>query len=137
MMDRETAERCVELMKTSDTITTVDLTGGAPELNSQFRYLVEQARLLGLEVIDRCNLTVLEEPGEEDLVDFLVKHEVRVVASLPCYTADNVDQQRGSGVFGRSIRGLQKLNAAGYGKSGTGLHLDLVYNPNGLFLSPP
>eukprot|EP01026_Neomeris_dumetosa_P010256 TRINITY_DN1380_c0_g2_i1.p1 TRINITY_DN1380_c0_g2~~TRINITY_DN1380_c0_g2_i1.p1 ORF type:complete len:411 (-),score=41.54 TRINITY_DN1380_c0_g2_i1:338-1570(-) len=136
MMTQEIAQRCVELMHVSDTITTVDLTGGAPELNPQFRFLVEEASALGLEVIDRCNLTVLLEPGQEDLVDFLVKHKVRVVASLPCYSAKNVDQQRGSGVFDRSIKGLQMLNQAGYGQPDTGLCLDLVYNPNGIFLSP-
>eukprot|EP01025_Chloroclados_australasicus_P063744 TRINITY_DN8445_c1_g1_i1.p2 TRINITY_DN8445_c1_g1~~TRINITY_DN8445_c1_g1_i1.p2 ORF type:complete len:394 (-),score=39.55 TRINITY_DN8445_c1_g1_i1:1229-2410(-) len=136
IMDHETAKQCVNLMKTSNTITTVDLTGGAPELNPEFRFLVEQARALDLEVIDRCNLTVLLEPGQEDLVDYLAKHKVRVVASLPCYSSENVDQQRGSGVFARSIKGLQMLNAAGYGKPNTGLLLDLVYNPNGVFLAP-
>jgi len=136
MMDRRIADQCVKLMKSSTTITTVDLTGGAPELNSQFRYLVENARKLGYEVIDRCNLTVLMEPGQEDLVDFLAEHQVRVVASLPCYEEKNVRQQRGPGVFERSIFGLQKLNAAGYGTPGSDLELDLVYNPNGDFLAP-
>eukprot|EP00891_Asterochloris_glomerata_P004575 jgi/Astpho2/4575/e_gw1.00067.422.1_t len=137
MMDRATAEQCVRLMAASpETVRTVDITGGAPEMNSQFRYLVQEARRLGLEVIDRCNLTVLLEPGQEDLVSFLAQHQVRIVASLPCYSEQNVDQQRGSGVFQRSIRGLQMLNEAGYGQPGTGLHLDLVYNPNGIFLAP-
>lgn len=136
MMDRQTAERCIELLKGSDSVEVLDITGGAPELNSQFRYLVEAASSQGVEIIDRCNLTVLLEPGQEDLVDFLTKHKVRVVASLPCYSENNVDQQRGSGVFDRSIRGLQMLNHAGYGKEGTGLTLDLVYNPNGIFLAP-
>ncbi|KAK9811493.1 hypothetical protein WJX72_004775 [[Myrmecia] bisecta] len=138
MMDEATARQCVELMRSSlDTISTVDITGGAPELNGQFRYLVQEARRLGLEVIDRCNLTVLLEPDQEDLVNFLAAHQVRVVASLPCYSAENVNQQRGNGVFERSIQGLQMLNAAGYGKQGSGLVLDLVYNPNGIFLAPP
>lgn len=136
MMDRKIADRCIELMKTSNSIETVDLTGGAPELNSQFRHLVINARKLGLEVIDRCNLTVLLEPGQEDLVGFLAEHKVHVVASLPCYSETNVNEQRGRGVFERSILGLQKLNSAGFGIPGSGLDLDLVYNPNGDFLAP-
>lgn len=136
MMDRPTAERCIELLKKSETIQTLDITGGAPELNSQFRYLVEAASELGIEVIDRCNLTVLLEPGQEDLAQFLAKHKVRVVASLPCYSAENVNKQRGGGVFDRSIKGLQILNKLGYGKKDSGLYLDLVYNPNGDFLAP-
>eukprot|EP00210_Caulerpa_lentillifera_P004404 g4202.t1 len=136
MMDRKIADRCIELMKNSNSVDTVDLTGGAPELNLQFRHLVTNARSLGLEVIDRCNLTVLLEPDQEDLVEFLAKHQVRVVASLPCYSEENVNEQRGRGVFERSILGLRKLNEAGYGIKGTGLELDLVYNPNGAFLAP-
>ncbi|KAK9866068.1 hypothetical protein WJX84_008165 [Apatococcus fuscideae] len=140
MMDRETAQRCLHLAQeaaSNGALTTLDITGGAPELNSQFRYLASGARAMGLEVIDRCNLTVLLEPGQEDLVPFLAEQGIRVVASLPCYTPDNVDQQRGRGVFERSIEGLKMLNAAGYGKEGSGLQLDLVYNPNGIFLAPP
>ncbi len=90
-----------------------------------------------LQIIDRCNLTALMEPGQEDLPAFLAQHAVRIVASLPCYGAENVDKQRGRGVFERSIQGLQLLNAVGYGKPGTGLLLDLVYNPGGPFLAPP
>ncbi|KAA6425155.1 MAG: Fe-S oxidoreductase [Trebouxia sp. A1-2] len=138
MMDRPTAEQCVRLMQDgTGSVTTVDITGGAPELNSQFKYLVESARGLGLEVIDRCNLTVLLEPGQETLAQFLADNQVHVVASMPCYSPTNVDQQRGHGVFDRSIKGLQALNAVGYGQPGTGLQLDLVYNPNGIFLAPP
>ncbi|KAI3426961.1 hypothetical protein D9Q98_006905 [Chlorella vulgaris] len=143
MMSHEVAERCVQLMEEaaasndSGSRLTVDLTGGAPELTPQFRYLVTEARRLGHEVIDRCNLTVLLEPGQEDLVGFLAEHSVRVVASMPCYSAANVDKQRGGGVFTRSIAGLQALNAAGYGVPGSGLLLDLVYNPGGVFLAPP
>jgi len=138
MMDRPTAQRCVDLLKAPGcNIRTVDITGGAPELNSEFRFLVTEARKLGLEVIDRCNLTVIQEPGQEDLVDFLADNQVRVVASLPCYSTKNVEEQRGGGVFDRSIEGLQALNAAGYGRDGSGLILDLVYNPNGVFLAPP
>ncbi|GLC47384.1 hypothetical protein PLESTB_001360400 [Pleodorina starrii] len=139
---RETVDRCLALLGgaathgTEGAITTLDITGGAPELNTNFRYLVEQAAPLGVEIIDRCNLTVLLEPGQEDLVDFLARHKVRVVASLPCYSESNVDQQRGRGVFERSIAGLRLLNAAGYGVEGSGLLLDLVYNPGGAFLAP-
>ncbi|MEW5299162.1 MAG: hypothetical protein WDW36_002203 [Sanguina aurantia] len=136
MMDLKTATRCVELMKGSSTITTVDITGGAPELNAQFRFLVTSARALGLEVLDRCNLTVLLEPGQEDLHNFLAENKVHVVASLPCYSASNVDKQRGAGVFERSIAALQLLNSVGYGVEGSDLKLDLVYNPGGPFLAP-
>jgi len=116
---------------------TLDLTGGAPELHPGFRELVRQARTLGVTVIDRCNLTILSEPGQQDLAAFLADQGVRVVASLPCYLQDNVDRQRGSGVFARSIAGLQQLNALGYGQQSTGLALDLVFNPQGPTLPPP
>lgn len=147
MMSAAVAARCLALLAECSTVTTLDLTGGAPEMNAQFRFLVEGARALDgarlaaglkpLEIIDRCNLTVLVEPGYEDLPAFLAQHKVRVAASLPCYSAKNVDTQRGNKVFERSIAGLQKLNAAGYGMPGSGLHLDLVYNPLGAFLPPP
>lgn len=114
----------------------LDLTGGAPELHPQFRELVRQARALGVEVIDRCNLTILQEPGQEDLAAFLAEQGVTVVASLPCYLQDNVERQRGSGVFQRSINGLRQLNALGYGHPGSGLGLNLVYNPQGAALPP-
>ena len=117
-------------------LTCVDLTGGAPELNLNFRPLVTALRERGVTVIDRCNLTILSEPGQEDLADFFAEHQVEVCASLPCYTADNVDRQRGDGVFERSIDGLQKLNALGYGKRESGLVLNLVYNPSGPTLPP-
>jgi radical SAM/Cys-rich protein len=115
---------------------TLDITGGAPELNPEFRRLVTGARALGAHVIDRCNLTILSEPGQEDLAAFLAEHRVEVVASMPCYLEDNVDKQRGKGVFTRSIDGLRTLNALGYGKEGTGLVLNLVYNPVGAHLPP-
>jgi radical SAM/Cys-rich protein len=118
-------------------IATLDITGGAPELNPQFRRLVTSARALGVHVMDRCNLTILEEPGQDDLAEFLAGEAVEVVASMPCYLKDNVDRQRGKGVFEQSIRGLQKLNALGYGRGGTGLVLNLVYNPQGPSLPPP
>ncbi len=118
-------------------LTTLDLTGGAPELHPRFRPLVRHARRQGLRVIDRCNLTILSEPGQEDLGAFLAAEGVEVVASLPCYSADNVDRQRGEGVFGRSIDGLRQLNALGYGQPGSGLTLNLVYNPQGPHLPPP
>lgn len=136
MMDAGTAERCIALLAASPEIGVLDITGGAPELNSQFRYLVREARALGREVLDRCNLTVLLEPGQEDLVQFLADNQVHVVASMPCYSEANVDSQRGRGVFERSILGLQRLNEAGFGVEGSGLMLDLVYNPGGAFLAP-
>ncbi len=118
-------------------IRTLDLTGGAPELNAGFRALVADARALGVHVIDRCNLTILFEPGQDGLAEFLAAQQVEVVASLPCYSVKNVDQQRGDGVFDKSIAALQKLNALGYGQPGSGLALNLVYNPQGPVLPPP
>jgi radical SAM/Cys-rich protein len=118
-------------------IATLDITGGAPELNPQFRRLVTAARAMGVRVIDRCNLTILEEPGQEDLAEFLAREQVEITASMPCYSADNVDRQRGKGVFDASIRGLQRLNALGYAREGSGLVLNLVYNPQGPSLPPP
>ena len=118
-------------------IETLDLTGGAPELNPHFRHLVQGARALGVKVIDRCNLTILSEPGQDDLADFLAAQGVEVTASLPCYSPANVDRQRGDGVFDRSIAGLQRLNALGYGQDGSALVLNLVYNPQGAVLPPP
>jgi len=112
------------------------LTGGAPELNPQFRYLVSNAKQLGAHIIDRCNLTILSEPGQEGLSEFLAQHQVEVVASMPCYLKENVNAQRGDGVFHRSIDGLQQLNTLGYGIEGSGLTLNLVYNPQGPSLPP-
>ena len=117
-------------------IKTLDITGGAPELNPHFRRLVEAARNLGVRVIDRCNLTILFEPGHEDLAQFFVEQQVEITASLPCYLEDNVDRQRGKGVFGTSIRALQLLNGLGYGQPGSALKLNLVYNPQGPVLPP-
>lgn len=117
-------------------LKVLDLTGGAPELHPQFRELVVAARALGVEVIDRCNLTILNEPGQEGLADFLAQQKVRVVASLPCTEEARVDRQRGRGVFERSIDGLKQLNALGYGDPGGELCLDLVYNPAGANLPP-
>ena len=134
-MPREVADTVLAFLRNSD-VKTLDLTGGAPELNPHFRYLVVEARQLGVKVIDRCNLTILNEPGHEDLADFLAAHQVEVVASLPCYLEDNVDRQRGKGVFSGSIVALRKLNALGYGKAGTGFVLNLVYNPQGPSLPP-
>jgi len=118
-------------------VNTLDLTGGAPEMHPRFREIVVHARREGLRVIDRCNLTILSEPGYEDLADFLAEQRVEVSASMPCYSRDNVDKQRGDGVFDASIEGLQKLNKLGYGIEGSGLILDLVYNPQGASLPPP
>jgi radical SAM/Cys-rich protein len=135
-MSPAVAARCIALLDASPSIRTLDLTGGAPEAAPAFRGLVAAGAARGLEVIDRCNLTILLEPGQEDLVAFLAAHRVRVVASLPCYTPAAVDAQRGGGVFRRSVEGLKRLNAAGYGAPGSGLRLDLVYNPGGAFLAP-
>jgi radical SAM/Cys-rich protein len=117
-------------------IATLDLTGGAPELNPHFRDLVVEARALAIHVMDRCNLTILEEPGQEDLGEFLASHAVEVVASLPCYLKENVDGQRGDGVYETSVRALRRLNALGYGKGDARLPLNLVYNPTGPYLPP-
>ena len=117
-------------------VRKLDLTGGAPELNPHFRELVQRARSLGVHVMDRCNLTILEEPGQEGLAEFLAGQRVEVIASLPCYQESNVDRQRGSGVFARSLRALARLNALGYGRAGSGLELSLVYNPQGPVLPP-
>ena len=118
-------------------IPTLDITGGAPELNPHFRHLVREARRLGVHVIDRCNLTVLNEPGFEDLAEFLASQSVEITASLPCYTEENVDRQRGDHVFESSILALRKLNALGYGIEGSPLTVNLVYNPLGPYLPPP
>ena len=136
-MTAETIDAVIDFIAASPGITTIDLTGGAPELNPQFRRLVIAARARGLRVIDRCNLTILEEPGFEDMAAFLAGHRVEIVASLPCYLEENVDQQRGKGVFAASLIGLRKLNALGYGRGGSGLSLNLVYNPQGASLPPP
>jgi radical SAM/Cys-rich protein len=118
-------------------VQILDLTGGAPEMHPRFREIVAHARREGLQVIDRCNLTILTEPGYEGLAEFLAEHQVIVSASLPCYSRDNVDKQRGDGVFERSIQGLQMLNALGYGQPESDLQLNLVYNPQGPSLPPP
>ncbi len=135
-MPFDVAERVVELVRLSPSVHTVDITGGAPELNPHFRDLVAQLRGEGRHVIDRCNLSVLFEPGNEDLAEFLASHGVHVIASLPCYQKDNVEKQRGKGAFDRSILALRALNALGYGRAGSSLELDLVYNPTGPFLPP-
>ncbi len=135
-MGREVVDAVLAFLRGAD-VRTLDITGGAPELNPHFRSLVVVARALGVHVIDRCNLTILNEPGHADLAEFLAAHRVEVIASLPCYLEDNVDRQRGKGVFSGSIVGLQKLNALGYGMADTGLALNLVYNPQGPTLPPP
>ncbi|HKW98158.1 MAG TPA: arsenosugar biosynthesis radical SAM (seleno)protein ArsS [Bryobacteraceae bacterium] len=135
IMTRETAQLCIGALAQTD-IPTVDITGGAPELNPNFRWLVEQSRALGRHVMDRCNLSVLLLPSQEDLADFLAVNRVEVVASLPYYLEQQTDAQRGSGVFTKSIEALRKLNALGYGHENSGLRLDLVYNPVGAFLPP-
>jgi radical SAM/Cys-rich protein len=136
MMDPATLELIPRVLEARG-ITTLDITGGAPELHPGFRALVRTARTMGVEVIDRCNLTILSEPDQGDLAAFLAAEGVTVVASLPCYLESNVDQQRGSGVFIRSLEGLRQLNRLGYGTPGSGLLLHLVYNPLGPSLPPP
>ena len=136
VMSRETAEQVVTFMRGSG-VEVLDITGGAPELNPSFRYLVTEARAAGVHVIDRCNLTILSEPDQEDLVDFLAGNRVEVTASLPCYLEENVERQRGKGVYARSLSGLARLNDVGYGQPDSGLVLSLVYNPQGPSLPPP
>ena len=135
MMDTATLALIPQVL-TARNIATLDLTGGAPELNEGFRPLVRAARLLGVRIIDRCNLTILFEPGQEDLAQFLADQKVEVVASMPCYSAANVDRQRGDGVFDKSIAALVQLNALGYGLPDSALKLNLVYNPQGPSLPP-
>ena len=117
-------------------VHTLDLTGGAPEMNPMFKTLVSRARKLGVKIIDRCNLTILLEPGYEDMAQFLTDNEVQIVASLPCYIEDNVDGQRGKGVYQKSIEALQNLNKLGYAQPDSALTITLVYNPTGPYLPP-
>jgi radical SAM/Cys-rich protein len=136
MMSRANVDAVLRFLAASS-IPTLDITGGAPELHADFDYLVESARGLGRHVMDRCNLTVIFEPGMEYLPEFLKRHEVELVCSLPCYSAENVDKQRGKGTFDASIRALMQLNEIGYGQPDSGLALNLVYNPVGPHLPPP
>ncbi|HWQ83352.1 MAG TPA: arsenosugar biosynthesis radical SAM (seleno)protein ArsS [Anaerolineales bacterium] len=136
IMDQRTAELAIEFACLSGA-QTVEITGGAPELNPSFRYMVGQLRQAGLRVIDRSNLTVFFEPGQEELPEFLAGMKVELVASLPCFTEKNVDQQRGRGVYRKSAQALLKLNELGYGKEDSGLDLNLVYNPLGAYLPAP
>ncbi len=135
MMDAATVDLVLGYLAAHDA-ATLDLTGGAPELNPLFRTVVTKARSIGVHVMDRCNLTILSEPGQEDLAQFLADHQVEVVASLPCYTEELVDRQRGKGVYEKSITGIRALNALGYGQPGSSLKLNLVYNPQGPSLPP-
>jgi radical SAM/Cys-rich protein len=135
VMDQETMQACLDLVARA-AIPTVDITGGAPELNPHFRWLVTESRSRGARVQDRCNLTVLLTSGQDDLPNFLAGHGVEVIASLPCYLAENTDSQRGPGVHERSIEALRRLNRVGYGQPGSGLILTLVFNPLGPKLPP-
>jgi radical SAM/Cys-rich protein len=137
LMDKKTVDQVLAFIDKQG-IHTLDLTGGAPEMNPHFRYLVEQARLRNVKVIDRCNLVILLEDGYSDLAEFLAQQQVEIVASLPCYLQDNVDKQRGKGTFAKSITALQQLNALGYGQAnGSLIILNLVFNPQGASLPPP
>jgi radical SAM/Cys-rich protein len=135
-MSAENVEEVLAFLARSR-VSVLDLTGGAPEMHPRFREIVVRARARGVKVIDRCNLTILGEPGYEGLAAFLAENGVEIVASLPCYLEGNVDRQRGNGVFAASLRGLRQLNALGYGVEGTGRMLNLVYNPQGAVLPPP
>jgi len=136
LMSRETMQTALQFADKYQ-LKYLDLTGGSPEMNPDFKWLVKAARQQGLHVMSRCNPTILEEPGYEDVAQFLAEQQVEVIASLPCYLEDNVDAQRGKGVFSTSIKALQKLNALGYGKQDSGLLLNLVFNPQGLNLPAP
>ncbi len=135
VMTRETIGSVLQAIEKLK-VNNLDLTGGAPELNPEFRYLVEQATNMSVHIMDRCNLTILTEPGQEDLANFLATNKVEVIASLPCYTEGNVDGQRGKGVYKKSLQGLKMLNDLGYGQANSALQLNLVYNPGGAFLPP-
>lgn len=135
LLTQETLDDILQFLEATP-VKTVDLTGGAPEMNPLFRDIVRALRARNIQVMDRCNLTILEQPGYADLAEFLADNQVEVVASLPCYLEENVDAQRGNGVFQSSIRGLQTLNALGYGQANSGLTLSLVYNPQGPSLPP-
>ncbi|MDA1052381.1 MAG: arsenosugar biosynthesis radical SAM protein ArsS [Planctomycetota bacterium] len=136
IMQRETIDACLDVLRDQPRIKTLDLTGGAPEMNPHFRDIVQEARALGRNVIDRCNLTILLAKGYEDITEFLAEHNVEIVASLPCYLEENTDAQRGNGAFKKSLEALRRLNDLGYGIEGTGLTLTLVYNPIGASLPP-
>jgi len=135
IMSKDIIDSIITFIK-NNPVKVLDITGGAPEMNPNFKYLVENSASYVNKIIDRCNLTILSEPGYENYVEFLKKYNVEIVASLPCYTEDNVDKQRGKGVFDSSIRIIKLLNAAGYGEDNSGLVLDFVYNPDGPFLPP-
>ena len=135
-MSDEVVEACLEVLESQAGIQTLDITGGAPEMHPRFRDLVSRARAAGKRVIDRCNLTILLAPGFSDLPEFLATQRVEVIASLPCYLEENVDRQRGDGVFERSLEGLRRLNQLGYGQRDSGLDLNLVFNPLGPALPP-
>jgi radical SAM/Cys-rich protein len=136
MMSCRDVDRVITLLEASPATSTIDLTGGAPELHPEFRRIVVEARRLGRRVLDRCNLTILMAPGQEETPAFLAENGVEIIASMPCYTRENVDRQRGKGVFGDSIAALAKLNALGYGVAGSDLVLSLVYNPGAAKLPP-
>ena len=135
LMDKAMVDLILDFVK-RENINTLDLTGGAPEMNPHFKYLVKSARALNVTVIDRCNLVILEEPGYEEMAKFLAENKVVITASLPCYLEDNVDKQRGKGTFNASLLVLQKLNNLGYGQTDSELQLNLVFNPQGINLPP-
>ncbi len=136
IMHISVVQKILNLLRKKNSIKVVDITGGAPELNENFKYFIRELRLLKLKIIDRCNLTVLHEKGQENTALFLAKNKVAITASLPCYTEQNVEKQRGRGVFIKSIESIKKLNKLGYGKGDESLQLNLVYNPLGAYLPP-
>lgn len=133
-MTKETIDRIIGLLKLSKNIKTVDITGGAPELNKNFPYLIEELHKLNINIIDRCNLSVLFEKGQENTISLITNYKVNIIASLPCYLEENVNSQRGNDIYRKSILALKLLNKAGYGQEGSGLTLNLVYNPLGAYL---
>ncbi|MDH5559758.1 MAG: arsenosugar biosynthesis radical SAM protein ArsS [Deltaproteobacteria bacterium] len=136
IMEKNTVDRILDLLDASPEIQAVDITGGAPEMNPEFRYFVSSLKDLKLEITNRCNLSILQQPGQEGTAFFFKDNQVRLVCSLPCYTAENVNKQRGSNVFEKSVKSLKELNELGYGADGSGLTLDLAYNPLGANLPP-
>ena len=135
LMAKETVDLVLDFIR-RENIHTLDLTGGAPEMNPHFKYLVMRAREMDVTVIDRCNLVILEEPGFEEMAEFLAANKVVITASLPCYLEDNVDKQRGKGTFNASLAALKKLNRLGFGQADSELQLNLVFNPQGINLPP-
>jgi radical SAM/Cys-rich protein len=137
IMSKDTMQLCLDVLKKNPLLKTVDLTGGAPEMNPNFRWFVEELTALNIQILVRCNLTIIVANKKyHDLPEFFKKHSIEVVSSLPCYTEANTDKQRGEGVFAKSLKAIKMLNEVGYGKNGSNLILNFVYNPGGPSLPP-